>query len=200
MRPRVNGCGRTDERSKVSASNQLRSPVMRVVNRTAVSLVGARPFVEWTRSHDADANKGTLTVPRAKPFGTVVLLPEFELEEDVLGGGGRRRCARLVDDAREPHAVSEEVRHFREDADVVVAGVTRVVGGVAFLQRIEDVEGVRVVAARGVVGGFEDSVVVGVVWAAPPACRGVAVHAVLAVLAALRAAWSLSVRARPPLG
>jgi hypothetical protein len=57
---------------------------MRVVNRTAVSLVGARPFVEWMRSHDAGGTKGTLTVPRAKPYGTVVLLPEFELEEDVL--------------------------------------------------------------------------------------------------------------------
>jgi len=56
---------------------------MRVVNRTAVSVVGARPFVEWTRSHDADTAKGTLTVPRAKPYGTVILLPEFELEEDV---------------------------------------------------------------------------------------------------------------------
>jgi hypothetical protein len=56
---------------------------MRVVNRTAVSLVGAAPFVQWMRSHDADANKGTLTVPRAKPYGTVILLPEFELEEDI---------------------------------------------------------------------------------------------------------------------
>src|SRR5262252_2661472 len=56
---------------------------MRVVNRTAISLVGEKPFVEWTRGHDADANKGTLTVARAKPYGTVVLLPEFELEEDI---------------------------------------------------------------------------------------------------------------------
>ena len=56
---------------------------MRVVNRTAVSLVGAAPFVQWMRSHDADANKGTLTVARAKPYGTVILLPEFELEEDI---------------------------------------------------------------------------------------------------------------------
>ena len=56
---------------------------MRVVNRTAVSLVGGAPFVQWMRSHDADANKGTLTVARAKPYGTVILLPEFELEEDV---------------------------------------------------------------------------------------------------------------------
>jgi hypothetical protein len=56
---------------------------MRVVNRTAVSLVGAAPFVAWMRGHDADANKGTLTVARAKPYGTVILLPEFELEEDI---------------------------------------------------------------------------------------------------------------------
>ena len=56
---------------------------MRVVNRTAISLVGEAPFLEWMRSHDADANKGTLTVARAKPYGTVIMLPEFELEEDV---------------------------------------------------------------------------------------------------------------------
>ena len=56
---------------------------MRVLNRTAVSLVGARPFVDWMRSHDGDAVKGTLTVARVKPYGTVILLPEFELEEDI---------------------------------------------------------------------------------------------------------------------
>lgn len=57
---------------------------MRVVNRTAISLVGEAPFVEWTRTNDADVNKGALTVPRARPYGTVILLPEFELEEDIL--------------------------------------------------------------------------------------------------------------------
>ena len=56
---------------------------MRVVNRTAVSIVGARPFVDWMLSHDGDANRGTLTVARAKPYGTAILLPEFELEEDI---------------------------------------------------------------------------------------------------------------------
>lgn len=57
---------------------------MRVVNRTAISLIGEAPFVEWTQANDADAVKGTLTVARAKPYGTAVLLPEFELEEDIL--------------------------------------------------------------------------------------------------------------------
>jgi hypothetical protein len=56
---------------------------MRVVNRTAVTIVGAAPYEEWTRRHDADMNKGTLTVARAKTYGTAFLLPEFELEEDV---------------------------------------------------------------------------------------------------------------------
>jgi hypothetical protein len=56
---------------------------MRVVNRTAVSIVGAEPYIDWMRHHDADAVKGTLTVARAKPYGTAFLLPEFELEEDV---------------------------------------------------------------------------------------------------------------------
>jgi len=56
---------------------------MRVVNRTAVSIVGARPYVQWTGQHDADADKGMLTVARARPYGTAFLLPEFELEADV---------------------------------------------------------------------------------------------------------------------
>jgi hypothetical protein len=56
---------------------------MRLLNRTAVSLSGKQPFIDWTRRHDPDANRGMLTVARAKPFGTAILLPEFELEEDV---------------------------------------------------------------------------------------------------------------------
>lgn len=56
---------------------------MRVINRTAISVVAAEPYIDWTRTRDADFNKGTLTVARAKPYGTAVLLPEFELEEDL---------------------------------------------------------------------------------------------------------------------
>ncbi len=56
---------------------------MRVINRTAVSIVGADPYVEWTKRTDADFNKNTLTVARSQLYGTAVLLPEFELEEDV---------------------------------------------------------------------------------------------------------------------
>ena len=56
---------------------------MRVINRTAVTVVGAQPYIDWTRRQDADANRGQLTVSRAKPYGTAYLLPEFELEEDL---------------------------------------------------------------------------------------------------------------------
>jgi hypothetical protein len=56
---------------------------MRVVNRTAVSIVGAQPYVDWTLSHDADFNKGHITVARTKPYGTAYLLPEFDAEEDL---------------------------------------------------------------------------------------------------------------------
>jgi hypothetical protein len=56
---------------------------MRVVNRTAISLIGAQPYIDWTRQTDADAARGTLTVTRAKPYGSAFLLPEFELEEDI---------------------------------------------------------------------------------------------------------------------
>ena len=56
---------------------------MRVVNRTAVTLVGAQPYIDWTLAHDADVDKSALTVVRAKPYGSAFLLPELELEEDV---------------------------------------------------------------------------------------------------------------------
>jgi hypothetical protein len=56
---------------------------MRVLNRTAVSVTGAEPYIAWTRGTDSDSEKGLLTVRRAKPYGAAFLLPEFELEEDV---------------------------------------------------------------------------------------------------------------------
>ncbi len=56
---------------------------MRVINRTAVTITGAKPYIDWTRQTDADANKGTITVARARTYGSAFLLPEFELEEDI---------------------------------------------------------------------------------------------------------------------
>jgi hypothetical protein len=56
---------------------------MRVVNRTAVTIVGGRPYTDWTRARDADFNKDSLTVARTKSYGSCFLLPEFELEEDL---------------------------------------------------------------------------------------------------------------------
>jgi hypothetical protein len=56
---------------------------MRVVNRTAVTVTGGEPYIEWTRQTDGDAGQGLLTVARAKLYGTTYLLPEFELEEDL---------------------------------------------------------------------------------------------------------------------
>ena len=56
---------------------------MRVVNRTAVTITGAQPFVDWMRDTDADFNAGAITVPRAKAYGSAFLLPEFDLEEDL---------------------------------------------------------------------------------------------------------------------
>lgn len=56
---------------------------MRLVNRTAVTLTGAQPYLDWMRQTDADFNKGSLTVARAKTYGSAFLLPEFDLEEDL---------------------------------------------------------------------------------------------------------------------
>ena len=56
---------------------------MRVINRTAVTFVGAEPYNDWIRTRDADFNKGSLTVARTRSYGSALLLPEFELEEDL---------------------------------------------------------------------------------------------------------------------
>jgi len=56
---------------------------MRVLNRIAVGISAKQPYIDWTRRHDADANRGLVTVATAKPYGTAILLPEFEVEEDV---------------------------------------------------------------------------------------------------------------------
>jgi hypothetical protein len=56
---------------------------MQVINRTAVTIVGAQPYLDWTRQTDADFNRGSLTVARAKTFGSAFLLPELELEEEI---------------------------------------------------------------------------------------------------------------------
>jgi len=56
---------------------------MRVVNRVAVTVVGADPYVVWTRTRDADFNRGHITVARTRPFGTAYLLPEDASEEDL---------------------------------------------------------------------------------------------------------------------
>jgi hypothetical protein len=56
---------------------------MRVINRTAITLVGAQPYVDWMRSRDADFNRNTLTVRRTSSLGSAFLLPEFEVEEEL---------------------------------------------------------------------------------------------------------------------
>src|SRR5262245_11832356 len=55
---------------------------MRVINRIGSSITGAGPCARGTRKPEASADRGRLTVGRARPFGTVCLLPERELEED----------------------------------------------------------------------------------------------------------------------
>jgi len=56
---------------------------MRVLNRTAVTITGAQPYLDWMRQTDADFNKGAVTVSRVKAYGSAFLLPEFDLEEDL---------------------------------------------------------------------------------------------------------------------
>src|SRR4029077_16654537 len=56
---------------------------MRLINRTAVTLTGAQPYLDWMRQTAADFNKGAITVAPAKTYGSAFLLPEFDLEEDL---------------------------------------------------------------------------------------------------------------------
>ena len=63
---------------------------MRVINRTALTVVGAEPYLAWTRLRDAAfvpataASGLSAAIPRAKPFGSAYLLPEGVEEEDLL--------------------------------------------------------------------------------------------------------------------
>jgi len=56
---------------------------MRVINRIAVTVIGAQPYLDWTHSRDADFNRSALTVERTRSYGSAFLLPEYQLEEDV---------------------------------------------------------------------------------------------------------------------
>ncbi len=58
---------------------------MRVLNRTAVSVVGAEPYQAWMRARDGDFARGqvTVTVAQARVYGSVFLLPEADLEEQL---------------------------------------------------------------------------------------------------------------------
>jgi hypothetical protein len=67
---------------------------MRVINRTAITVVGAQPYTDWTRTRDAefppprpDASEDqalSISVPHTRSYGSAFLLPEFEQEEDLL--------------------------------------------------------------------------------------------------------------------
>jgi hypothetical protein len=56
---------------------------MRLINRTAVTVIGAQPFIDWTLQRDAVFAADAVTVVRTRPLGTAYLLPEFDQEEDL---------------------------------------------------------------------------------------------------------------------
>ena len=59
---------------------------MRVVNRTAVTITGVQPFIDWMRETDADFNRGAIPVPRAKAYGSV------DVADDDIEGEGLSCC------------------------------------------------------------------------------------------------------------
>ena len=76
--PRTRSRSRRDRRGVVR-----RIPRCESINRTAVTIIGAKPYIDWTRDTDADVNKGASPWRAPRPYGSAFLLPEFELEEDV---------------------------------------------------------------------------------------------------------------------
>jgi len=66
---------------------------MRLLNRTAITVVAAQPYIDWTRSRDAafktsssvdtGARTASLSVARTSSYGSAFLLPEFALEEEL---------------------------------------------------------------------------------------------------------------------
>ena len=70
---------------------------MRVVNRTAISLVGEAPFVEWMRANDADANKVHVDgCPGQALRGTVVMYCPSSSSKKTFRSGSkttRRGCS-----------------------------------------------------------------------------------------------------------
>jgi hypothetical protein len=75
--------GIAESRSRRGDTSRNYNLAMRLVNRTAVTITGAPPYLDWMRQTDADFNKGALTVSRAKVYGSAFLLPELDLEEDL---------------------------------------------------------------------------------------------------------------------
>jgi hypothetical protein len=67
---------------------------MRLLNRTAITVVAAQPYIDWTRIRDSafrrsssvDAGarpNASLSVARTSSYGSAFLLPEFALEEEL---------------------------------------------------------------------------------------------------------------------
>lgn len=59
---------------------------MRLVNRTAVTVLGGQPYLDWARTRDAGFSTGglTISVARSRAHGSAFLLPEVDREEDLL--------------------------------------------------------------------------------------------------------------------
>lgn len=67
---------------------------MRLLNRTAITVVAAQPYIDWTKARDtafrtsssveaAARHTASLSVARTRSYGSAFLLPEFALEEDL---------------------------------------------------------------------------------------------------------------------
>src|SRR5262249_44744177 len=70
------GDGAASQRARRLTRRLAYNHAMRVVNRTAVTITGGEPYLEWMRQTDADFNQGTITVSTAKTYGSAFLLPE----------------------------------------------------------------------------------------------------------------------------
>jgi hypothetical protein len=65
---------------------------MHTINRSAVLVIPAQPFLDWL--HHADPTSGELTLSDLRRKPTIYLLPEYEMQDEARGH--LRECCGLI--------------------------------------------------------------------------------------------------------
>ena len=68
---------------------------MKTINRSAVAVIPAQPFLDWL--HQADPTSAHLTLNDLRAEPTIYLLPEYDTEEEVRQHL-QRQCTEIFED------------------------------------------------------------------------------------------------------